>query len=140
MARMVNAVIGKKNKTWCDNFMLEAMPPAHNRSHPWRDNKVRAINRFSRAINRAATMGHPASVETSGFMINVLLQTLKAKPPCGFAASRGDQRAPRAAKGDAKGGSRSCGGRPKGCRSRETRQGAPAPRVSAGPAAQKSRI
>jgi len=26
MARMVNAVIGKKNKTWCDNFMLEAMP------------------------------------------------------------------------------------------------------------------
>jgi len=26
MARMVNAVIGKKNKTWCDIFMLEAMP------------------------------------------------------------------------------------------------------------------
>jgi len=26
MARIVNAVIGKKNKTWCDNFMLEAMP------------------------------------------------------------------------------------------------------------------
>ncbi len=38
MARIVNAVIGKKNKTWCDNFMLEAMPTPHNRFHPWRGN------------------------------------------------------------------------------------------------------
>jgi len=30
--------------------------------------------------------------------IDLLLQTLKAKPLCGFAASRGDQRAPRAAR------------------------------------------
>jgi len=36
MARMVNGVIGKKNKTWCEYFILEAMPTAHNRSHPWR--------------------------------------------------------------------------------------------------------
>jgi len=37
-------------------------PPAHNRSHPWRDNKVRAIN-------RASTMKHPSLIETSGFML-----------------------------------------------------------------------
>ena len=41
-------------------------PAPHNRSHPWRDNK-------ERAINRASTMEHPAMVETSRFMINVLL-------------------------------------------------------------------
>ncbi len=50
--------------------------PPHNRFHPWRDNKVRAIN-------RASTIGHPALIDTSRFMINVLLQTLKAKPPAG---------------------------------------------------------
>ncbi len=53
-------------------------PPPHNRSHPWRDNKVRAINR--------------ASNGTSGLGWNIrvydypLLQTLKAKPRSGFAA------------------------------------------------------
>ncbi len=101
MARVANAVIGKKNKTWCVYFMLAATPgrarravrsnaarptlglhtqqcgfplsvtllrqaggatSPHNRSHPWRDNKVRAIN-------RASTMKHPSLVETSGFMI-----------------------------------------------------------------------
>ncbi len=64
-----------------------APPAAHNRFHPWRDNKARAIY-------RAATMEHPALVGISGFMINVLLQTLKAKPHCGNDKknSRGDPR------------------------------------------------
>ena len=38
------------------------VPPPHNRFHPWRDNKVRAIN-------RASTMEHPASIGIYGFMI-----------------------------------------------------------------------
>ncbi len=28
MARVVNAVIGKKNETWCEGFMLAATPSA----------------------------------------------------------------------------------------------------------------
>ncbi len=37
-----------------------ACPSPHNRSHPWCDNKVRAIN-------RASTMEYPALVGISGF-------------------------------------------------------------------------
>ncbi len=39
-----------------------ACPSPHNRSHPWRNNKVRAIN-------RASTMKHPALIGISGFML-----------------------------------------------------------------------
>ncbi len=129
MARVANAVIGKKNKTWCAYFMLAATPNAshravrsnaarekpvfvnpapwslalrapvagtkntafaspHNRSHPW----------------RLGSGGRPPSnIERRSFerrfaICVLLLQTLKAKPPGGFAATRRDRRAPRAAR------------------------------------------
>jgi len=91
------------------------------------------------------TMEHPASIETSGFMINVRLQTLKVKPRSGFAGPRGDQRAPRAARRRKAAPKRAKGNKAlpvrwlseaAGFRSSVARQRAPAPRVSAGPAAQ----
>jgi len=67
MAWIANAVIGKKNKTWCDNFILEAMPTPHNRSHPWRG---------WRATNRTATMLYVVSLDATGFSIYPLLKKL----------------------------------------------------------------
>ena len=80
MARMVNAVIGKKNKTWCDNFMLAATlgcAAAHRSAFTWRDRAVRLnsprVRRFLHFRRRGLFLREPPAPAQKRRRFNCLM-------------------------------------------------------------------